>query len=163
MDELRKQSGGGMVRVGGIMETKDGWVHVAGWRAKGMDALKERMGVDELDNDNVKAYTKTLTRDDAVKYFVEVGLPVTPVYYGSEATTDPHVLARDMFVEVEHTKLGKIKVVNFPVKMTESPGEVVSAAPLLGQHNHEILTEVLGYSEEKIEELRKAGVIAQST
>jgi CoA:oxalate CoA-transferase len=163
MEELRKQSGGGMVRVGGIMETKDGWVHVAGWRAKGMDALKERMGVDELDNDNVKAYTKTLTRDDAVKYFVEVGLPVTPVYYGSEATTDPHVLARDMFVDVEHTKMGKIKVVNFPVKMTESPGEVVSAAPLLGQHNHEILTEVLGYSEEKIEELRKAGVIAQST
>ena len=163
MEELRKQRGGGMVRVGGVMETKDGWVHVAGWRAKGIDALKERMGVDELDNDNVKAYTKTLTRDDAVKYFVEVGLPVTPVYYGSEATTDPHVLARDMFVEVEHTKLGKIKVVNFPVKMTESPGEVVSAAPLLGQHNHEILTEVLGYSEEKIEELRKAGVIAQST
>jgi len=162
-EERRKQMPSAM-RIGGIMKTKDGgYIHVAGWRAKGIDALKEKMGVEEPDPDNVKAYVETLTRDEAVKYFEEVGLPIAPIYYASEATSDPHVIARDMFVELEHPTLGKIKVVNFPVKLSETPGEVVSVAPLLGQHNKEILMKYLDYTEEEVDQLTKAGVIAHST
>ncbi|MFB0543620.1 MAG: CoA transferase, partial [Candidatus Bathyarchaeia archaeon] len=105
----------------------------------------------------------TMTRDEAVNYFEEVGLPIAPVYYASEATKDPHVLARDMLVEVDQPKMGRIKVVNFPVKMSETPGEVVSAAPLLGQHNKEILTNYLGLTEDEVDQLIKSGVIAQGT
>jgi len=160
-EERRKQMPGAM-RIGGIKKTKDGgYIHIAGWRARGVDALKERMGVEELDPESVDAFIETLTRDEAVKYFEEVGLPIAPVYYASEATKDPHVLAREMFVEVEHQKLGKIKVVSFPIKMSETPGEVVSSAPLLGQHNKEILMDYLGYTEDEIKQLIKNGVIAQ--
>jgi len=160
-EERRKQMPSAM-RIGGIMKTKDaGYVHVAGWRARGIDALKERMGVEEPDPDEVKAYVETLTRDEAVKFFEEVGLPIAPVYYASEATSDPHVISRDMFVEVDHPKMGKIKVVNFPVKLSETPGEVSSAAPLLGQNNKEILTKLLGYTEEEVDQLTKSGVISQ--
>jgi crotonobetainyl-CoA:carnitine CoA-transferase CaiB-like acyl-CoA transferase len=59
--------------------------------------------------------------------------------------------------------MGKIKVVNFPVKLSETPGEIVSAAPLLGQNNKEILMDYLGYTEEQVDQLTKAGVIAEST
>jgi crotonobetainyl-CoA:carnitine CoA-transferase CaiB-like acyl-CoA transferase len=152
------------MRIGGIKKCKDGgYIHLAGWRAKGIEALKERLGVEELEPEKVDAFVETMTREEAVKYFEEVGLPIAPIYYASEATVDPHVLARNMFVEVDHPKMGKIKVVNFPVKLSETPGEIVSAAPLLGQNNKEILMDYLGYTEEEVDQLRKAGVIAEST
>ena len=50
--------------------------------------------------------------------------------------------------------------INFPVKMSESPGRVTSAAPLLGQHQKEIIVDLLGYSEEEFVALYKGGVIA---
>lgn len=162
-EERRKQMPSAM-RIGGIKKCKDGgYIHLAGWRAKGIEALKERLGVEELEPEEVDAFVETMTREEAVKYFEEVGLPIAPIYYASEATKDPHVVARNMFVEVEHPKMGKIKVVNFPVKLSETPGEVVSAAPLLGQNNKEILMDYLGYTENEVDQLRKAGVIAEST
>ncbi len=162
-EERRNQMPGAM-RIGGIKKTKDGgYIHLAGWRARGVDALKERLGVEELEPEKVDEFIQTMTRDEAVNYFEEVGLPIAPVYYASEATKDPHVLARDMLVEVDQPKMGRIKVVNFPVKMSETPGEVVSAAPLLGQHNKEILTNYLGLKEDEVDQLIKSGVIAQGT
>jgi len=162
MDERRKQQDrGGMMRISGVIEVKDGWIHLAGWRPKGMEKLKEVMGVEELEQEAVKEHVKTMSRDEAVKFFVDVGLPVAPVYWASEATKDPHIRARDMFVEIEHPKMGKYEAINFPVKLSETPGEVSSAAPLLGQNNKEILTNLLGYTEEQYEELRKNGVMAE--
>ena len=153
----RRRRGG----IGGIMKVKDGYIQVAGWRARGLDALKEKMGVKELDQEAAREYIENMTRDEAVNFFAEVGLPVAPIYYASEATKDPHLIARNMFVEVEHPKIGKYKAVNFPVKLSESPGEVVSAAPLMGQHNKEIFMNYLGYTEEEITQLEKEGVIAE--
>ena len=82
-----------------------------------------------------------------------------PIYDVSDTVDDPHLAARGMFIEVDHPKAGRIKVPNFPVKFSETPGEVTSSAPLLGQNNREILTEVLGYTEEQMEELEKERVI----
>ena len=147
--------------IGGIIKVKDGYIEVAGFRARGIDALREKLGVKEVDGESLRKQLETISRDEAMKFFAEVGLPVAPVYYASEATKDPHLIARNMFVEVEHPKLGKIKAVNFPVKLSESPGEVVSAAPLLGQNNKEILMNYLGYTEEEIIQLEKEGVVAQ--
>ena len=63
-------------------------------------------------------------------------------------------------MEMEHPKAGKIKLINFPVKFSETKAQVKTPAPLLGQHNKEILTEILGYSEEKIKELVSKGIIS---
>jgi len=65
-----------------------------------------------------------------------------------------------MLIEVEHPKAGTVKVPNFPVKLSATPGEIRTAAPLLGQNNREILKGLLGYTEEKINELERAGIIA---
>ena len=157
MEELRKKMG--RVYIGGILKVKDGWIQVAGWRAKGIDALKKKLGMKELDREAVLKHIENMTREEAVNFFVEVGLPVAPIYYASEAVHDPHILSRNLFVELEHPKAGKIKVLNFPVKFSETPGEVHSPAPLLGQHNREILVNYLGYTEEEVEQLEKKGVI----
>ena len=101
-----------------------------------------------------------MTRDEAVEYFVKADIPVGPVYHVDEVIKDPHLIARGMFVEVDHPKAGKINVPNFPLKFSETPGMILTAAPLLGQDNRDVLMNILGYSEEKIRELEMAGVIA---
>ncbi|MEM2126861.1 MAG: CaiB/BaiF CoA-transferase family protein [Candidatus Bathyarchaeia archaeon] len=158
MEELRKKMD--QMRIGGIMKVKDGWIQVAGMRARGLDLLKEKLGIGETSKDVVEKYVENMNREEAVRFFVEVGLPVAPVYYASEATRDPHILSRELFVEVEHPKAGKLKVLNFPVKFSETPGRVTAAAPLLGQHNREILINLLGYAEEEVHKLEVEGVIA---
>ena len=148
-----------MANVSGLFEVKDGWITVAGHRPKAIDELKARLGVDDITKEVIKDLAAGMTRDEAVNLLVEVGLPVAPIYDVSDTVADPHLAARGMFIEVEHPKAGRIKVPNFPVKFSETPGEVTSSAPLLGQDNREILTEVLGYTEEQMEELEKERVI----
>jgi len=148
-----------MANVSGLFEVKDGWITVAGHRPKAIDELKVRLGVDEITREVIRDLAAGMTRDEAVDLLVEVGLPVAPIYDVSDTVADPHLAARGMFVEVDHPKAGKIKVPNFPVKFSGTPGEVTSSAPLLGQDNREILKEVLGYTVEQIGELEKERVI----
>jgi len=69
----------------------------------------------------------------------KAGIPCGPVLDYDEVFTDPHVLARDMYVPTEHVKAGLFKTIGVPVKMSETPGSVRRAAPALGQHTDEIL------------------------
>ena len=145
--------------ISGIVKARDGWVQVAGFRPRALDALKEKLGVDVVTLADVEEMVSGMTRDEAVKYFVEIGMPVAPVYQVNESLEDLHLIARGMFIEVEHSKAGRFRTVNVPVKFSETPGEVKSAAPLIGQHNREILKGLLGYDEGRIVELEKGGVI----
>ncbi|MFB0558770.1 MAG: CoA transferase, partial [Candidatus Bathyarchaeia archaeon] len=69
-------------------------------------------------------------------------------------------LARDMWIQVDHPVAGKYTVPNFPVAFSVTPGEVTSAAPMLGQHTEEVLTTLLGYTPKRVKELEKEGKIA---
>jgi CoA:oxalate CoA-transferase len=148
-----------MANVSGLFEVKDGWITVAGHRPKAIDELKARLGVDEITREVIRDLAAGMTRAEAVDLLVEVGLPVAPIYDVSDTVADPHLAVRGMFIEVDHPKAGRIKVPNFPVKLSGTPGVVTSAAPLLGQDNREILEEVLGYTEEQIRELEKERVV----
>jgi CoA:oxalate CoA-transferase len=75
---------------------------------------------------------------------------------------DPHVKYRGTIVEVEHKTAGKVRMPGFPVKMEKTPGVIKMAAPLLGEHTAKVLKEMLGYTDEKIDELRKTGTIILS-
>jgi len=70
------------------------------------------------------------------------------------------VLARDMVKEVEHPACGLMKLVNTPVKFSQSEPSIRTPPPLLGQHTYEILSEVLGLTDADIESLKKEGVVA---
>lgn len=147
--------------IGGIHPVKDGHIFLMGFRAKGMDRLKEILDVDEVTKDMVLEHIKDMDRQEAADFFAMVGLPCARINYASEAIHDEQVIARDMIIDMTHPLLGEYKAVNFPVKFSETPGKVHSPAPLLGEHNNTILTEYLGYSEEEIEALYKGGVLSQ--
>ena len=59
-----------------------------------------------------------------------------------------------MIREVHHPIAGAVKVIGSPVNMSETPAEVVSPAPVLGQHSEEILSKVLNLTEAEISSLK---------
>jgi len=102
-----------------------------------------------------------MTRMEAFKWLAEMGFPCAPIYEAHETMWDPHLEARGMWVEVEHKAAGSYKIPNFPVKFSETPGEVTGAAPMLGQHTREVLKELLGKTDEELDALEKQGAIVQ--
>ena len=157
--EIRKRQPKDPNRIWGIMKVKDGWIQVAGERPKAIEKLKERLGVKELNTQVLEKIVSEMTRKEAFEFLVSVGMPVAPIYEAYESMSDPHLKARDMFIQVDHPIAGRYSTPNFPVKLSETPGIVETPAPILGQHTEEVLISLLGYSKEKIEELEKNGVI----
>ena len=83
----------------------------------------------------------------------EGGVPAGPVASIGEMLELPQTLARDMVVEVQHSKLGPVRTVGFPVKFSETPISIERGAPLLGEPTREAVAE-LGYpDEERVERL----------
>ena len=80
--------------------------------------------------------------DDWVPTLEAAEVPVGPIHDYRQVFEDPHTLAREMMVEVEHPVEGTIKALGIPVKMSDTPGAVRRPAPLLGEHTEEILREV---------------------
>lgn len=70
------------------------------------------------------------------------------------------VLARGMVKEVHHPTCGDIKLVNTPVKYSDSEPSIRTAPPILGQHTNEVLKDLLGMSDKEIEGLKKEGTVA---
>ena len=108
----------------------------------------------------VVEWTKTQTADELVYSLLEKGIPTAPIYDVKQVTEDPHIAgAREMFIEIEDPEVGKIKVTNSHIKMSETKAGFRSPAPTLGQHNKEIYGGLLGYSDEEIAKLGEDGVL----
>jgi formyl-CoA transferase len=83
---------------------------------------------------------------------------VSPVNSSAEIFEVPHYAARDMLVEVDHPKLGSLRLPGPVPKFSETPGDVRRAGPLLGEHNQEVYAEI-GLTPDDIAALQKRGVI----
>lgn len=101
---------------------------------------------------------RTKTRDTWCRKLRDLDIEVGPVNSLSEAFSDPQVLHRQMAIEVEHPVAGKTRQIGFPLKLTETPGQIRRPAPCIGQDTEAILEE-LGYDRNRIEELQKAQAI----
>jgi len=86
-------------------------------------------------------------------------IPCAPVNNLQQALSDEQVLFRNMVVEVEHPLGGSAKVVGNPIKLSETHEDTFSPPPLLGQHNEEVYSTLLGLSAEEISALVEAGII----
>jgi crotonobetainyl-CoA:carnitine CoA-transferase CaiB-like acyl-CoA transferase len=146
-------------RVWGKFEVKDGWIQIAGERPRAIDRLREVLGVEDISKELVAEHIKSLTRAEAFKLLADIGMPVAPIYDSHETFDDPHLEARGFWQTVDHPVAGPYRVPGFPVGFSETPGEVTSAAPMLGQHTEEVLTSLLGYSEERVAALVKQGKV----
>jgi len=154
--ELSEKNRG--VRFFGAFKARDGWVFIH-TSPQMVDRLKAGMGVEELESkEALEEWVAGRTVVEVVKALNEVRVPVAPINRVDQIVEDPHIKHRGMIVSLEHPDAGTVRSPNFPVKFSKTPAEVSRPAPLLGQHNEEVLAE-LGYGKEKIQELRKDGVI----
>ena len=112
----------------------------------------------ELDS-SIEAITQTRTTKEWLEVFEGSGLPYAAVNDVQGTLNHEHVLARGMVKEVEHDSCGTMKLVNTPVKYSESQPGIRTPPPTLGQHTDEVLKD-LGYGLEQIERLRTEGVVS---
>lgn len=87
------------------------------------------------------------------------GCPVTAIFTIAEAAEQPHLEARDFFVDVEHPELGKLRNLGVPFRLPASPGGPCRPAPLLGQHNDEIYGGLLGLDAGERTRLAALGIL----
>jgi crotonobetainyl-CoA:carnitine CoA-transferase CaiB-like acyl-CoA transferase len=166
--------------------TKDGrWVMVCAFSSPIFEELYGMMGRDDLvekyKGDNIDAFLKrsanqeelnavfagwvreNMTADDLENLFIAMDAPMGIIKDVRELLDDPHLKARDMVVDVDHPRLGKVKTFNLPIKFFGTtvgvkPGEV-PLDPEVGQHSHELLKTYLGKTDEEIKSLRQDNVI----
>ncbi len=104
-------------------------------------------------------WTKEKTSDEVLKICEDHGVPSGKLYRAPEMLEDPHFAAREAIVDVPYPEVGHLKMQNVFPKFSETPGSVRWAGPALGEHNEEIYKGRLGMSDERYEELKRAGHI----
>ncbi len=72
---------------------------------------------------------------------------------------DPHVRAREMLVLTDHQSVVTREYPGIPWKLKRAPGRVQGPAPTLGQHNNQVLGDLLGLSAQELEDLEQQGII----
>jgi formyl-CoA transferase len=106
----------------------------------------------------IEEWTKQHTKYEILERCNAIDVPCGPILDMKELLEDESLRARGMIAAVEHSKRGMYYTVGCPLNLSDSPVEY-KPAPLLGEHNEEILKEVMDYDSSQIEQLRAAGVI----
>jgi crotonobetainyl-CoA:carnitine CoA-transferase CaiB-like acyl-CoA transferase len=108
----------------------------------------------------IEEWLASMPSDDAVmERLAEYRVPAAPVLSPDEALALPHLRQRGTVTTVDDPILGSFDLPGFPLHFSSFPEPAGGGAPLLGQHNEEILTGYLGYSRERVGELESAGIL----
>jgi len=166
----------GTVAPYGTYRTQDGFINISAGHQKMWEKLCQILKLDALPNDpRFKTIPDRVQNKDALRILMEKvllqkpvaewveilnqeGIPSGPILAIDQVFQDEQVLHQKMLLEVDHATAGKIKMIGFPVKMSETPCQVSLPPPAFGQHTHEIL-KGLNYTDEEITELKKNGII----
>ena len=157
-------------------QTKDGWINIgaanqSNWlRLLGVISA-QALNDDERFSSNAQRMKNLPTLIDILNsylikdttqnwlYKMEIAkVPAGPINDILQMHTDPQVMARDMVIELEHTTAGKVKALGHPVKFSRTPTKVECAAPTLGQHTQQVLSQ-MGYKPMEIKEFIQSGAI----
>ncbi|NIA70810.1 CoA transferase [Pelagibius litoralis] len=160
-------------------QTADGWINIgaanqANWeRLAGLIEAPELLDDPRFADNPLRMANRLVLEEilngifrkrrtaDWLELLERGGLPAGPVLSVNEMHRDPQALARDMIVETEHPKAGRTRSLGPAVKFSATPGGVIRAAPLLGQHTREVLAEA-GYSVEEVDGLLARGAAFQA-
>jgi formyl-CoA transferase len=166
----------GYLPLGNPFPTSDGYIAVVGaFRPNPLADMCAVLGIDDLSLDprfatdvaridngeELKALLaqafRARTSAEWLSELERVDILCSPVQTLEQALEDPQVRHNDMVIEFEHPQ-GTVRGIGSPVKLCDTPASVHRPPPLLGEHNDEVLAE-LGYSSERIDQLRHAGAI----
>lgn len=160
----------------GTFATKDGYLNIAANKQEQWETVADVLGVPDLKKDprfekrdarkkNRKALTPLLeaklkenTTDHWVDTLNERGVPSGAILSLEAALKQAQIQHLGTIRAVRDDDLGELKLFNLTAKFEKSPGDVVSPPPRLGAHTEEYLTE-LGYTKDKIRELREKAVV----
>jgi len=118
---------------------------------------REEMGhITEL----VEAFCATQPAEDLYQGAQQRGMVWGVVRSPDEIVEDEHLRARGFFAVVEHPELGRtFEYAGAPYRFSETPWALRTRAPLLGEHNHEVYSTELGFSDQELVALREGGAI----
>ncbi|MBK01430.1 MAG: hypothetical protein CL464_03060 [Acidimicrobiaceae bacterium] len=143
-------------------ESDDQWAalaHTLGREDLADLQLAERLNREEELNQLLSDWCGEQDPDIATHLLQANGIPSHRVQNSPEVAADPQLLHRNHFVEVPHEVYGSSWVEQYGFRLSRSDGTPERAGPLWGEHNFEILSELLGYDADQIAELVIAGVL----
>jgi formyl-CoA transferase len=108
--------------------------------------------------ETIEQWTMTKEKFEAMDILNQYDIPCGPILSMKEIMEDRSLYATGTLVEVDHPTRGKYVTVGNPVKLSDSPTEVVRS-PLLGEHTQEILRQVLGFSDSQVDEIEGSGAL----
>lgn len=148
--------------LGGNYRSKDGWVTFSAplrLQDRLVSFLKEELGKDSVTQEDAEEWARITPTDEIVDKLVNAKIPVAPINTIDKVMVDPHFKVREMIVNIKHKKLGDVTTTGFPIKFSETPGNLEHPAPLLGEHTEEILMKYLGYTKKEVKDLKKENII----
>lgn len=124
------------------------------------DQLKRWNHQDEMD-EWISAWTRPQSHIELMHLLQKAGVPAGAVVNAPELVSDPHLSDRGFFWEIEHPEAGKHRYCGLPIKLSKTPAGSKRPAPCLGEHNEQVLGEILGLSEEEIKGLEEEKIISK--
>lgn len=113
---------------------------------------------DELEA-RITAWTLGRSPAEVTERLQGAGVAAFPSMSSRDLAEDPHLTQREFFVDVPHPEVGRRHHAGVPWRTTERPWAVEAPAPCLGQHNREVLVDLLGYTPTEADELRADGAL----
>jgi benzylsuccinate CoA-transferase BbsF subunit len=113
---------------------------------------------DELDG-HVAGWTRGHDARELMERLQRAGIEAGVVQDVEDLNRDPQLAHRGHFEELPHAHLGPMRFENYAIRLAESPPEIRTPGPSLGEHNREVLGGLLGLSDAEIERLAAAGVL----
>ena len=108
----------------------------------------------------VEDWAADQTVDEIVEKCLACGIPAGPIWNMDDISKDTYFTEeREMLIKIDQPGIGEMTVTNNPIKLSQTKSSVRRPAPHLGEHNAEVYGELLGFGEEKLNELKEKGVI----
>jgi crotonobetainyl-CoA:carnitine CoA-transferase CaiB-like acyl-CoA transferase len=106
----------------------------------------------------IRDWCRRKPREELLALLTRSDVPAAPILDMKEVFEDPQIKHLGMVVEMTHPKMGKVRLVDSPIRMSATPPQMRMAPPTIGEHTQHVLQE-LGYDERAIDELKAAGAI----
>lgn len=136
---------------------------VIGQSALGQDArfrtAQDRKAHEDEIEELLTAWTAPQNKWEVTRTLQAAGVAAFPSMTSKDLVEDPHLQERGFFARLQHPEVGVRTHSGIPWHLTNTPAGVRSPAPLLGQHTDEIMSDLLGYSEQEIARLKEEKIL----